>query len=98
VASAIFVHKMYWAVRTYPCKNAGGSTDTCYGAQEVSIRVKSFLATTEDEKNGLGSANGDEMSANEAIPKAVKNVEMMKVKVLAVRTQISTQVFGSANT
>jgi len=32
--------------------------------------------------------------------KAVKNVEMMKVKVkvLAVRTQISTQVFGSANT
>jgi len=57
VASAIFVHKMYWAARTYPCKNADGSTDTCYGAQEVSIRVKSFLATTEDEKNGLGSAN-----------------------------------------
>jgi hypothetical protein len=89
--------KTYWAAHTYPCKNADGSEDTCYGAQEVSIRVQSFLATTEDEQKGLGSAKGGEMSTNAAIPEAVKNVEMMKTKVLAVRTQISTQVFGSAN-
>ncbi len=58
------------------------------------------LAPTAAELAGEGRADGfsqdgNTKSSNEAIPGVIPNIETMRAKVLAIRAQIATSVFGS---
>lgn len=69
-----------------------------FGAQEIKINVNTATNKTDEERRGHGTADGsagaNDMAVNAAIPTAVKNVQELREKVLAVRAQISSQVFG----
>jgi hypothetical protein len=91
-----------WMVHSYPFRKAGGETVTYYGAQLVNLSVVGpGLDASEAELAGKGRADGAHLDAaqngqsvNVAIPEAVASVVKMKDRILAVRNQIVSQVFG----
>ena len=88
--------KTVWWANPWDLKTADGTVVTQYSAQEGTISVSSVdMDKSDEERKGLGSAEGGEMSANAAIPEAILGVDKMKAKVLAIRTAIATKVFGS---
>jgi Domain of unknown function (DUF4157) len=95
--------RQVWMVHSYPFKKAGGETVEYYGAQQVELKVKGqALDGSAADQAGKGRADGFSVdpsknghSSNQVITDVVPQMEGMRDKVLAIRTQLMSQVFGA---
>jgi hypothetical protein len=88
--------------KSRPFPDKGYDVVTYYGAQEVNMHIMGLgMDASADEKAGKGHADGswdaglNEQSVNEAIPAAIPKIEGMKAKILALRSAIMSDIFGT---
>ncbi len=92
-----------WMAHSYPFTNAKGETMTYYGAEHVNLHIIGpGVAASPADLAGKSRADAFGLDpsanpnfANGAISDVVPRVTAMREKVLAVRTQIMSKVFGA---